>query len=209
MPEPISPADLTFDANGLMPAIVQDWYTGEVLMQAFMNMEAVEKTVETGRTWFWSRSRRKLWNKGETSGHFQFVKDIRYDCDIDCLLLIVEQRGPACHTNEHSCFHRRLDGKPLKPAVFEALSRLYDLVEERKRLMPAGSYTTSLFEQGKDQILKKVEEESSELVDAARDGDREEVTHEAADLFYHVNVLLAGSGVELTDVLEELLARWK
>ena len=209
MSEPISSGNLVFDKKGLLPAIVQDWHSGEVLMQAYMNREAIDKTVETGRTWFWSRSRQKLWNKGETSGHFQFVKDIRYDCDIDCLLLIVEQRGYACHTNEHTCFHRSWDGNPLKPAVFEALSRLYDLIEERKRLMPAGSYTTGLFEKGTDEILKKVGEESAELLEAAKDGDREEVVYEAADLFYHLEVLLANAGVALTDVYEELLARWK
>lgn len=209
MPEPVSPDNLTYDQNGLLPAIVQDWYSGEVLMQAFMNREAVGKTIETGRTWFWSRSRQQLWNKGETSGHFQFVKDIRYDCDIDCLLLLVEQRGYACHTNEYSCFHRALDGQPLRPAVYEALTRLYQLIEERKRLMPAGSYTTSLFEKGTDTILKKVGEESSELIVAAKGGDRDEIIYEAADLFYHVSVLLAGSGVTLTEICEELLTRWK
>lgn len=209
MPEPVSSENLTFDQNGLLPAIVQDWYTGEVLMQAYMNAEAVDRTVESGRSWFWSRSRQKLWNKGETSGHFQFVKDIRYDCDLDCLLLLVEQRGPACHTNEHTCFHRALDGERLRPAVYETLTRLYDLIEERKRLMPAGSYTTGLYEKGTDTILKKVGEEAAELIVAAKGGDREEVIYEAADLFYHVNVLLAGSGVTLAEVYEELLTRWK
>ncbi|RJQ45541.1 MAG: bifunctional phosphoribosyl-AMP cyclohydrolase/phosphoribosyl-ATP diphosphatase HisIE [Gaiellales bacterium] len=209
MSEPISSENLVYDQNGLLPAIVQDWYTGEVLMQAFMNSEAVDRTLQTGRTWFWSRSRQKLWNKGETSGHFQFVKDIRYDCDIDCLLLLVDQRGPACHTNEHTCFHRAMDGNPLKPAVFEALTRLHGLVDERRRLMPAGSYTASLFEKGRDQILKKVGEEASELIVAAKGGDRDEVVYEAADLFYHVSVLLADAGVELTEVYEELLRRWK
>lgn len=201
--------ELTFDDRGLLPAIVQDYSTGEVLMQAYMNRESLKKTVETGRTWFWSRSRRQLWNKGETSGHFQFVKNIRYDCDLDTILLLVDQRGPACHTNEHTCFHRSLDGKPLKPAVFEALSRLYELIWERKRLMPAGSYTTSMFEKGTDTILKKVGEESSELIVAAKGGGRDEVIYEAADLFYHVGVLLAASDVSLPLVMEELLNRWK
>ncbi len=209
MPDQTSIPDLTFDDRGLLPAIVQDWYTGEVLMQAFMNREALDNTLNTGRTWFWSRSRQQLWNKGETSGHFQFVKSIRYDCDLDCLLLLVEQRGPACHTGEHTCFHRALDGGELRPAAFEALSRLFELVKQRQRLMPPGSYTTSLFEAGTDTILKKVGEESSELIVAAKGGDREEVTCEAADLFYHVSVLLAQADVTLTDVLEELLKRWK
>jgi len=209
LPEPISITELTFDAQGLIPAIVQDWLSGEVLMMAFMNDESVRLTVESGRTWFWSRSRQKLWNKGETSGHFQFVKSLRYDCDQDCLLVLVEQRGAACHTNERTCFYRSMDGEPLKPAVYEALVRLYELINERKRLMPPGSYTTSLFEKGTDTILKKVGEESAELIVAAKGGEREEITYEAADLFYHVGVLLAKADLPLTDVLEELLKRWK
>jgi len=207
--EPISISDLSFDERGLIPVIVQDWYTGEVLMQAYMNEESLRRTIETGRTWFWSRSRRQLWHKGETSGHFQFVKSIRYDCDIDTLLILAEQRGYACHTGEHTCFHRSLDGSPLKPAVYETLDRLYKLIEERKRLLPPGSYTTGLFEKGADTILKKVGEESSELIVAAKGGDRDEIIYEAADLFYHVGVLLVEKGVSLTEVLEELRRRWK
>ncbi len=178
-------------------------------MMAFMNDESLKRTLESGRTWFWSRSRQKLWNKGETSGHFQFVKSLRYDCDLDCLLVMAEQRGPACHTGEHTCFHRSIDGEPPQPAAFEALTRLYDLINERKRLMPPGSYTTSLFEKGADTILKKVGEESAELIVAAKGGDRDEVTYEAADLFYHIGVLLAKAEVPVTDVFEELLKRWK
>lgn len=209
MPEPISIPELTYDAQGLIPAIVQDWLSGEVLMMAFMNDESLRLTIESGRTWFWSRSRQKLWNKGETSGHFQFVKSLRYDCDQDCLLVLVEQRGAACHTNERTCFYRSMDGEPLKPAVYETLARLYELINERKRLMPPGSYTTSLFEKGTDTILKKVGEESAELIVAAKGGEREEITYEAADLFYHVGVLLAKADLPFTDVLEELLERWK
>lgn len=202
-------AELTFDERGLLPAIIQDHLTGEVLMQAYMNSESLQRTIDSGRTWFFSRSRRQLWNKGETSGHFQFVKAIRYDCDLDTLLLLVEQRGPACHTNEHTCFHRSLNGEPLQPANYEALSRLYKLIRERRRLMPPGSYTTSLFDKGTDTILKKVGEESTELIVAAKGGDREEIVYEAADLFYHVGVLLAMADVSLADIQEELLKRWK
>ncbi len=209
MPDLIPIEDLTFDERDLIPAIVQDWFTGEVLMQAYMNRDSLKLTIDTGRTWFWSRSRRKLWNKGETSGHFQFVKSIRYDCDLDTLLILAEQRGVACHTGEHTCFHRSLDGSPLKPAVYETLSRLYDLIEERKRLMPPGSYATSLFEKGTDAILSKVDEEASELIAAAAGGDREEIVYEAADLFYHLEVLMVDRGVTFTEVLEELLSRWK
>lgn len=178
-------------------------------MMAYMNEESLRRTVESGRTWFYSRSRRQLWNKGETSGHFQFVKGIRYDCDLDTLVVLAEQHGPACHTDEHSCFHRSLDGRRLEPAVFEALTKLYELIRERRRLMPPGSYTTSLFEKGADTILKKVGEEASELIVAAKNGDREEIVRETADLFYHVEVLLALEDVPLGDVFEELLRRWK
>ncbi|MHB0866105.1 MAG: bifunctional phosphoribosyl-AMP cyclohydrolase/phosphoribosyl-ATP diphosphatase HisIE [Thermoleophilia bacterium] len=201
--------ELTFDERGLLPAIIQDHLTGEVLMEAYMNAESLRRTIDTGRTWFFSRSRQKLWNKGETSGHFQFVKEIRYDCDLDALLFLVEQQGPACHTNEHTCFHRSLNGAPLKPANYEALLRLYELIRERRRLMPPGSYTTSLFNKGTDTILKKVGEESAELIVAAKGGEREEVIYEAADLFYHVGVLLAAADVSLSDVQEELLKRWR
>ena len=200
--------ELKFDDRGLIPAIIQDHLTGEVLMQAYMNEESLRRTVESGRTWFWSRSRQKLWNKGETSGHFQFVKSIRYDCDVDTLLIFVDQHGPACHTNERTCFYRSFDGVP-RPQVFESLNRLYDLIRERRRLMPPGSYTTSLFEKGTDTILKKVGEEASELIVAAKGGERDEIIYEAADLFYHVGVLLARSDVPLTAVYEELLKRWK
>lgn len=174
-----------------------------------MNSESLQRTVDSGRTWFWSRSRQQLWNKGETSGHFQFVKALRYDCDLDTLLVLVEQHGPACHTGERTCFHRSLDGSDLKPAVFEALTALYALIGERRRLMPAGSYTTSLFEKGTDTILKKVGEESAELIVAAKGGERDEIIYEAADLFYHLGVLLAAADVSLSDVYKELLTRWK
>ena len=125
------------------------------------------------------------------------------------MLILAEQRGVACHTGEHTCFHRSLDGSPLQPAVYETLSRLYDLIEGRKRLMPPGSYATSLFEKGTDAILTKVDEESSELIAAVRGGGKEEIVYETADLFYHLEVLMADSGVTFTEVLEELLGRWK
>lgn len=209
MPDNFPINDLTFDERGLIPAIIQDWETGEVLMQAWMNKESLKRTIDTGRTWFWSRSREKLWNKGESSGHFQFVKSIRYDCDQDTILVQVEQRGNACHTGEHTCFYRSLDGNPLKPALYETLDRLYRLIGDRKRLMPAGTYTTSLFEKGPGAIMDKVSEEAAELISAARDGNREEVIYEAADLFYHTGVLLAQSGVTMTEVIRELKGRWK
>jgi len=209
MTEPVAISELTFDDRGLIPAIVQDHQTGEVLMMAFMNEESLQRTIDSGRTWFWSRSRQEYWNKGATSGHFQFVKALRYDCDLDTLLVLVEQRGAACHTGERTCFHRSLDGSELKPAAFEALTSLYSLIRERQRLMPPGSYTASLFEKGTDTILKKVGEESSELIVAAKGGERDEIVYEAADLFYHVGVLLAASEISLSEVYEELQNRWK
>ncbi len=209
MADPIAISDLTFDADGLIPAIIQEYASGEVLMMAFMNRESLQKTLDSGRTWFWSRSRRELWNKGATSGHYQEVRGIRYDCDLDCLLILVDQEGPACHTNEHSCFHRALDGSRIGPAGFEALTKLFELVKQRREQAPAGSYTGELFDKGTDAILAKVEEESSELIAAAGGGGPEEVRHEAADLLYHLTVLLADAGVELEDVREELLKRWK
>ncbi len=209
MPEENTIPDLTFDDRGLIPAIVQDRLTGEVLMLAYMNSESLRRTLESGRTWFWSRSRQELWNKGATSGHFQFVSEVRYDCDLDCLLVTVEQRGPACHTGEHTCFHRTLHGGDGKPATFEVLTRLFELVEKRRRLMPPGSYTASLLAEGPEAVRAKVSEEAAELVDAEASGEREEVIQEAADLGYHVCVLLSQAGVNLTEVFEELRQRWR
>lgn len=208
MAEQIIP-DLKFDENGLVPAVVQDWFSGEVLMVAWMNRESLEKTVETGTTWFWSRSRAQLWNKGETSGHVQKVRSIRYDCDADTLLVLAEQTGFACHTGEYTCFYRTLAGENPPPAAFNTLADLYELIEERRQQMPEGSYTTSLFAKGTDTILKKVGEEASELIVAAKGGKHAEVRYEAADLLYHVAVLLAQAGVPLDEVLEELRSRWK
>lgn len=205
----LSIPDLKFDEHGLIPAVVQDWSSGEVLMVAWMNREALEKTVQSGRTWFWSRSRQQLWNKGETSGHFQEVKSLRYDCDADTLLVLAEQTGNACHTGERSCFYRTLAGEKPQPPLFGVLAELAELVEERREKMPEDSYTTSLFSRGTDTILKKVGEESAELIVAAKGGVRDEVRYEAADLLYHMTVLLAQAEVPLSEVLEELRGRWK
>lgn len=209
MSEAIAITDLTYDDKGLIPAIIQEYDTGEVLMMAFMNQDSLGRTIESGRTWFWSRSRQELWNKGATSGHYQEVRRITYDCDLDCLLILVDQEGPACHTNEHTCFHRALDGSELRPAAFEILTRLFETVKQRREQRPGGSYTAGLFASGTDTILEKVDEESSELIVAAKGGDRGEVVHEAADLLYHMVVLLAQAGVGFDEVREELLKRWK
>ncbi|MDX9871576.1 MAG: bifunctional phosphoribosyl-AMP cyclohydrolase/phosphoribosyl-ATP diphosphatase HisIE [Clostridia bacterium] len=199
---------LKYDANGLIPAIVQDVDSGTVLMLAYMNKESLEKTLADGRTWFYSRSRQELWPKGETSGHIQKVAAIYYDCDADTLLLQVHQTGAACHEGTYSCFSRELfvtgEAVSLDWAV---LSRLSKIVQERQKELPEGSYTTYLFEKGLDKILKKVGEEATEVVIAAKGGKKEEVVYETADLFYHLLVLLREQNIELTEIWAELAGR--
>ncbi len=201
-------ARLKFDAHGLIPAVVQDVKSGAVLMVAYMNREALEKTLEEGRTWFYSRSRQRLWAKGETSGHVQKVEGVYYDCDADALLVQVRQTGAACHEGTFSCFTNGLqeNGKPLPPS-WAALSWLEDVVKDRKEKMPANAYTTYLFSKGIDKILKKVGEESTEVVIAAKGGITEEIVYETADLFYHVLVLLRECGIDLTSIWAELEKR--
>lgn len=209
MKTPVEHIDsLKFDASGLIPAVVQDVRSGTVLMVAYMNKESLEKTLREGRTCFYSRNRQELWVKGETSGHVQQVEGVYYDCDADTLLVQVRQTGPACHTGTFSCFTNVLQEreKPFPPS-WAALSWLEDVVKERKEKMPAGSYTTYLFTKGLDKILKKVGEESTEVVIAAKGGKKEEIIYETADLFYHVLVLLRECGVDLTEIWEELEKR--
>ncbi len=200
-----------FDEKGLIPAIVQDYRTSEVLMLAYMNKESIEKTLETGRTWFWSRSRQQYWCKGETSGNVQYVKEIKYDCDADTLLVLVEQVGVACHTGARSCFYRsivgsRESGVGSLPAVF---NELYRVILDRKKNMPEGSYTAKLFKEGQDKILAKIEEESAEVIDAAKNKDNSEVVWETADLLYHLLVLLVDKGISLEEIAGELEKRRK
>ncbi len=204
-------ADVMFDERGLVPAVVQDAHTRGVLMLAYMNAESLKRTLETGETWFWSRSRAQLWHKGETSGNTQRVVDVLLDCDGDALVVRVEPAGPACHTGQTSCFHNVIQaaGESQQNAgdLGDVLSALYALVEARKRERPQGSYTTYLFDQGLDKILKKVGEESSETIIAAKNEDRGALTKEACDLLYHLIVLLVERGVALTDVRDELVRR--
>jgi len=186
----------------LLPCIVQDARTGEVLTLAYMNDEALERTRQTGETWFWSRSRQELWHKGETSGNVQRVKELRFDCDGDALLALVEPAGPACHTGERTCFH---NGE-LDPVPAEALAVLGRTIAERRETAPPGSYTASLLSD--PQLAgSKVQEEAEEVVRAAREESDERVAEEAADVLYHLAVLLAGRGVELADVYEVLNGR--
>lgn len=214
-------SQLKFDSQGLIPAIVQDFANGDVLMMAFMNRLALEKTIETGLCHYWSRSRGKLWLKGETSGHTQAVKEIFYDCDADCLLVKVEQKTAACHTGHRSCFFTKVEAggaKEVSERVFEAsdvysgsdiLDKIFTIIEERRRSLPEGSYTAKLFKGGMDGILKKVGEEAAEVVIAAKNGSKEEIIHETADLWFHTLVALAALGVGPGDVYKELKKRQK
>lgn len=210
--------EVKFNGDGLVPAVIQDYQTGEVLMVAYMNRESLEKSVETGKTHFWSRSRQKLWLKGETSGHFQNIRSIHVDCDSDTLLFKVEQTGAACHTGNYSCFFREVElsgaqgENPAQPEDGEApknriLQELYDIISDRKLHPKEGSYTNYLFEKGIDKILKKVGEESAEVIIAAKNRSSEEVRYETADLIYHLMVLLVDQGLKLDDIYDELKGR--
>ncbi len=210
---------IKFDQSGLIPAIIQDYQSGQVLMMAYMNTESLDKTLSTGKTWFYSRSRQALWMKGETSGHVQNVQEILYDCDEDTLLIKVEQIGASCHTGHYSCFYRNSDGDEVAPVVFDAdkvysshagsgiMYELYDLISDRQQKMPEGSYTTYLFEKGLDKILKKVGEENAEVIIASKNRDKAEVVYETSDLLYHLMVLLVEQGVTLEDIFTELKSR--
>jgi phosphoribosyl-AMP cyclohydrolase / phosphoribosyl-ATP pyrophosphohydrolase len=189
-----------FGPDGLIPAVVQDARTREVLTVAYMNHEALQRTIDREETWFWSRSRKELWHKGETSGNTQKVLNVRLDCDDDTVLVEVEPKGPACHTGAYSCFGT-------EPGIEGILADLYTLIEQRKELRPEGSYTTYLFNSGLDKILKKVGEEATETVVAAKNPDAGRLTSETADLVYHLLVLLVERGVELEDVIRELKNR--
>lgn len=194
--------------DGLLPCIVQDVHTGQVLMMAYMNEESFQRTCETGRMTYFSRSRQSLWLKGETSGHFQYVRSLAADCDWDTLLAKVEQVGVACHTGAYSCFFRTLieegGSERSSGAVFEELERV---IADRKANPKEGSYTNYLFEKGIDKILKKVGEEATEIVIAAKNPNPEELKYEVADFLYHVMVLLAEKGVAWSDITEELAKR--
>jgi phosphoribosyl-ATP pyrophosphohydrolase/phosphoribosyl-AMP cyclohydrolase len=197
--------EIRFDERGLIPAIVQDAATREVLTLAYMNRESLARTLETKQTWFWSRSRNELWHKGETSGNTQEVIQVALDCDRDALIVLVKPAGPACHTGAVSCFDTGTGPRALGPL----LDQLYELIESRERERPAGSYTTYLFNEGLDKILKKVGEESAETIIAAKNDDDARLTAEASDLLYHLLVLLVARGLSLADVAEELASRRK
>lgn len=188
--------EIKFDENGLVPCIVQDANTGAVLTLAYMNAESLGKTKETGETWFYSRSRAELWHKGETSGHTQAVRELRYDCDADALLALVDPAGPACHTGETTCFYRGIDDVTLQP--FEAPGSLTKTLDARRAEMPEGSYTTELLN-NPPLIAEKVLEEAEEVTRAAREETDDRVANEAADVIYHLAVLMTQRGLSLQD----------
>ena len=216
--------ELRYDERGLVPVVVQDARTREVLTLAYMNAESLRRTLDEGETWFWSRSRARLWHKGETSGHTQKVLSLSADCDRDALVALVEPNGPACHTGARSCFQSETAGASefapveieagrARPAgtvggaLGETLATLSALIEDRRAARPANSYTTYLFEQGLDKILKKVGEESAETIIAAKNADAPALVAEVSDLLYHLLVLLVERGVKLEEVEAELSRR--
>lgn len=209
--------DIRLDHNGLIPVVVQDELSRQVLMLAYMNEEALRRTLAEGRAWYWSRSRQEFWRKGDTSGHIQTVKEIYFDCDRDAILLIVAQTGMACHEDYFTCFHYQPDGadwqavghprqKPER-ALGDQLSELAGVIRSRHQHLPPGSYTTYLFEHGVDKILKKVGEETAEVIIAAKNPDLAELRYETADLFYHLLVLLEERGLALDEIAQELAGR--
>ena len=197
--------DLKFNSHGLIPAIVVDAGSGKVLTLAYMNRESLSISMDEGRTCFWSRSRKELWRKGETSGNVQHIRSIVADCDRDALVVTVDKEGPACHLGTDSCFN---DPVYLKEAAEPfSVKGLYALLEGRKRDLPEGSYTTYLFEKGLDKILKKVGEECSETIIAAKNGVESDTVGEISDLIYHLTVMMVQQGIPLEAVMEELEQR--
>ncbi|WP_373896201.1 bifunctional phosphoribosyl-AMP cyclohydrolase/phosphoribosyl-ATP diphosphatase HisIE [Virgibacillus natechei] len=196
---------LNFDENGLIPAIVQDAETGSVLTLAYMNEASILKTIQTNETWFFSRTRQELWNKGETSGNKQQVKKITFDCDADALLVQVKPLGPACHTGEDTCFHQVLHEQ--EAVTTDVIYTIARKIKERRKQPAEGSYTTYLFNEGIDKVLKKVGEEASEVIIGAKNTDKQEVTWEISDLIYHTLVLMEIVDVSIDDLKKELHGR--
>nr|WP_275440309.1 bifunctional phosphoribosyl-AMP cyclohydrolase/phosphoribosyl-ATP diphosphatase HisIE [Paenibacillus sp. ACRRY] len=212
-------------SDGLVPAIVQDSETRQVLMMAYMNRESLKLSLESGETWFWSRSRQELWHKGATSGNVQTITSLKYDCDGDTLLVEVKPNGPACHTGEVTCFHNEIVGLPQKSTEqsenetntdssesraegrFDVLAELESVIAEREVERPEGAYTTYLFDKGVDKILKKIGEEASETIIAAKNKDNDELRLEVSDLMYHLLVLLQERKLPLDDIMAELSRR--
>lgn len=202
----------------LIPAIIQDHRTKEVLMLAYMNKQSLKKSLEEGTTWFWSRTREKLWKKGETSGNTQKIKEMKYDCDNDSILVLVEQKGVACHTGNRSCFYRMLTDPESdidfeKPAVSEdkcaIIEQLYEVISTRISDRKKDSYTYSLHMKGIDEILKKIGEEAIEIILASKHQEKKDIIYEIGDLLYHLIVLMVEKGIEADAVFDELISRRK
>jgi phosphoribosyl-ATP pyrophosphohydrolase/phosphoribosyl-AMP cyclohydrolase len=197
-----------FATDALLPVVVQHHHSGEILMVGFANREAVQKTLDSGHAWFFSRSRQRLWEKGETSGHYLDLKGLRVDCDADALIYLCEPHGPTCHTGEPSCFFNTLDEMPRGETSGEAAAELFETIRQRQQHGdPASSYVARLFSEGVDRIAKKIGEEATEVVIAAKNADRSELAHEIADLWFHTFLLLAQQGMTPDDVWEELRSR--
>lgn len=204
---------LKFNSAGLIPAVVQNCETNEVLMVAYMNAETIKMTLESGRATFFSRSRNEIWVKGETSGNYMYVKQMRVDCDADCLLLMCEPAGNACHTGRRTCFYRKIDNGAMVEfeneniSSSDILARLESISVDRKNNPKEGSYTNYLFDKGEDKILKKVGEEAAEVVIAGKNRSKEEISYEVADLMYHLTVMLVDNGMSWEDIYNELEKR--
>ena len=197
-------SQIDFDKlNGLVPAVVQDNTSLKVLMVGFMNREALEKTLELGKVTFFSRTKNRLWTKGETSNNFLHVVEMKADCDNDTILVYAKPDGPTCHTGNYSCF------KIEKEKNIKWLGQLFDLISDRKKTMPEGSYTTKLFKSGENRIIQKVGEEAIETVIAAKNNDRDELINETSDLFYHLFVLLNEKNIDLSEIVDNLENRHK
>lgn len=204
---------IKFNENGLVPVIVQDVSTGQVLMLAYANKEAIQKTIDSGKSHFWSRSREKLWMKGEESGNVQDIKEVYYDCDIDTLLYLVKQTGVACHTGERTCFCRATDGNKDAPTFgssdsSKTLDEVYEVILDRKLNPKDGSYVSGLFEKGLDKILKKIGEEAGETIIGAKNEDKKEIIYETADLWFHSMIVLSYFEITPNDIYEELGRRF-
>jgi len=202
---------IKFDEKGLVPAIAQEEATGEVLMLAYMNKESLEKTLATGKAYYYSRSRQELWLKGGTSGNLQEVHSIKYDCDCDTLLLKIHQSGVACHTGERSCFYREMKSfkSTTQPAGAEVITSLYNIILSRKgQTQDGNSYVASLFNKGTDKIAEKIAEESEELIEAAREKDNKEIIYELCDLWFHTLVMLGHKDIDIGEVFTELARRF-
>lgn len=205
---------IKWDSAGLVPVVVQDAQSKAVLMLAYMNRESLQKTVETGSSWYWSRSRNELWNKGATSGHTQQVKSLSYDCDADTLLMLVDQVGPACHTGSYSCFTNQIEvassNESYEPKLdrFAMLTKIEEVIAARDAERTEGSYTSYLFDKGLDKILKKIGEEAAEVIIAAKNNDSDELRSEASDLLFHLMVLLRERQLPLDALMSELESRY-